>query len=74
MTLDADQPGVQFYSGKFLDGKLTGKGATYQQYAGFCLETQKFPNSVNVPAWRDEVLLKPGAVYRHVMLHRFSAE
>ncbi len=74
MMLEADQPGVQFYSGKFLDGTLTGKGATYAQYAGFCLETQKFPNSVNVPAWRDEVLLKPGAVYKHVMLHRFSAE
>jgi aldose 1-epimerase len=74
LTLEADQPAVQFYSGKFLDGKLTGKGANYPQYAGFCLETQKSPNSVNVPAWREEVLLRPGAVYKHWMLHRFSAE
>jgi aldose 1-epimerase len=74
MTLDADQPGVQFYSGKFLDGKLTGKGANYAQYTGFCLETQKFPDSINVPAWKDEVILKPGAVYKHSMIHRFSAE
>jgi aldose 1-epimerase len=74
MTVDADQPGVQFYSGKFLDGKLTGKGANYPQYSGFCLETQKFPDSINVPAWKDEVILKPGAVYKHSMVHRFSAE
>jgi aldose 1-epimerase len=74
MTLEADQPGVQFYSGKFLDGTIKGKGTTYNQYAGLCLETQKFPNSVNVPAWRSEVVLKPGQTYKHAMVHRFSTE
>lgn len=74
LTLEADQPGVQFYSGNFMDGKAHGKGATYAQYTGLCLETQKFPNSINVPAWKNEVILKPGQTYRHTMIHRFSAE
>ncbi len=74
MTIEADQPGLQFYSGNFLDGTVTGKGKTYVQYAGLCLETQKFPNSVNVPAWRDAVTLKPGQTYKHTMIHRFSNE
>ena len=74
MTLTADQPGLQFYSGNFLDGSNKGKGAGQPQYAGLCLESQKFPNSVNVPAWRDEVILRPGKAYHHMMVHRFSAE
>lgn len=74
LTLEANQPGVQFYSGNFLDGSKTGKGATYAQHAGVCLETQKFPNAINVPAWREQVLLEPERVYRHTMIHRFSAE
>jgi aldose 1-epimerase len=74
LTLEADQPGVQFYTGNFLDGTVSGKGATYVQYAGFCLETQAFPNAINVPAWRDQVILKPGTDYTHTMIHRFTAE
>ena len=74
MTLAADQPGVQFYTGNFLDGSHKGKGATYVQYAGLCLETQKFPNAINVPAWQDQVILRPGQPYRHVMVHAFSTE
>ena len=74
MTLSADQPGVQFYTGNFLDGSHKGKGATYVQYAGLCLETQKFPNAINVPAWQDQVILRPGQPYRHVMVHAFSTE
>jgi aldose 1-epimerase len=75
MDLSADQPGVQFYSGNFLDGKLKGKGGVvYPQYSGLCLESQKIPNSVNVPAWREEVILKPGAKYTHTMVHKFTAE
>ena len=74
LTLEADQPGVQFYAGIFLDGTITGKGHTYKQYEAFCLETQKFPNSINVPAWKNEVILKPGQTYKHVMVHRFSTE
>ena len=74
MTISADQPGVQFYSGNFLDGSIKGKGATYIQHAGLCLETQKFPNAINVPSWQDQVILQPGRTYRHVMVHKFSTE
>jgi aldose 1-epimerase len=74
MTVSADQPGVQFYTGNFLDGSVSGKGATYVQYAALCLETQKFPNAINVPSWQDQVIIRPGEVYRHVMIHKFSAE
>jgi len=75
LTLEADQPGVQFYAGIFLDGTVKGKGgAVYNQYGALCLETQKFPNSINVPAWQNEVILKPGQTYSHTMVHRFTAE
>jgi aldose 1-epimerase len=74
MTLSADQPGVQFYTGNFLNGSAKGKGTSYPQYSGFCLETQKFPNSINIPAWRDQVILNPGQTYRHVMIHKFTTE
>ena len=74
MTVAADQPGVQFYTGNFLDGSAKGKGATYGQYAALCLETQKFPNAINVPGWRDQVILRPGQMYRHLMVHTFSVE
>jgi aldose 1-epimerase len=74
MTLTADQPGLQFYSGNFMDGTTKGKGVTHVQYAGLCLESQKFPNSINVPAWREEVILKPGQTYKHTMIHKFTTE
>jgi aldose 1-epimerase len=75
MTVSSDQPGVQFYTGNFLNGSIQGKGgATYVQHAGLCLETQKFPNAINIPAWRDQVILRPGQRYRHVMIHAFSAK
>lgn len=74
LTLSADQPGLQFYSGNFLDGSLKGKGASYIQYAGLCLESQKFPNAINVPAWQDQVILRPGQTYRHMMVHKFTTE
>ena len=74
MTVDTDQPGIQFYAGIFLDGSTKGKGVTHQQYSAFCLESQKFPNSINVPAWRDEVVLKPGQTYKHTLIHKFTTE
>jgi aldose 1-epimerase len=75
LTLQADQPGVQLYTGNFLDGSLRGKGGTsYPQYGAFCIETQKFPNSINVPAWRSEVVLEPGQLYVSTMIHTFSVE
>ncbi len=74
LSLEADQPGLQFYSGNFLNGKSRGKGALYAQYTGLCLETQKFPNAINVPAWKDQMLLAPGDNYRHRMVYRFSVD
>jgi aldose 1-epimerase len=74
MTIEADQPGVQFYSGNYLDGSLHGKGAVFEKHGGLCLETQKFPNAINVPAWAKDVILEPGTTYRHTMIHRFTCE
>jgi aldose 1-epimerase len=74
MTVSANQPGVQFYTGNFLNGSARGKGTAYVQHAGFCLETQGFPNAVNVPGWEAQVVLRPGQAYRHVMVHAFTAE
>jgi len=75
MTVEADQPGVQFYSGNFLDGTVRGKGGrAYVKWSGFCLETQKFPNAINVPAWRNQVILRPGQAYLHRMIHRFEVQ
>ena len=68
------QPGIQFYSGNFLDGSVAGKdGAMYKKYAGFCLEPQHFPDSPNHPAFPTTVL-KPGEEYRQTTVFRFSAE
>lgn len=64
---------VQFYSGVFLDSTTSGKGRTHVPYGGLCLETQAFPNAINVPAWRDHVILEPGQTYRHETVYGFSA-
>ena len=58
------EPGLQFYSGNFLDGTITGKdGRIYRQRYGFCLETQHFPDSPNQPTF-PSTILRPGATYR----------
>ncbi|MCL2216967.1 MAG: galactose-1-epimerase [Defluviitaleaceae bacterium] len=49
MTVSTNSPGVQFYSGNFLNGAVSGKGVTYQKHSGFCLETQLFPDAINKP-------------------------
>jgi aldose 1-epimerase len=68
------EPGVQFYSGNFLDGSAKGKGGkAYGQRAAFCLETQHFPDSPNHPNF-PSTLLKPGAVFRSETVFRFSAK
>ncbi|GAC1581379.1 MAG: hypothetical protein NVS3B20_12130 [Polyangiales bacterium] len=74
MTLEADQPGLQVYSGSFLDGSLKGNGIVYAQSMGLCLESQKFPNSINVPDWKNGVVVRPDKTYRHTMVHKFSVE
>ncbi len=72
LTVRTTQPGVQFYSGNFLDGSYKGKtGATYAKYAGFCLETQHYPDSPNQPAF-PSTELKPGQTMRSQTVFAFS--
>lgn len=71
MEVWTDQPGLQFYSGNFLDGSLKGKyKVVYQQYWGLCLETQHFPDSPNKP-WFPSVVLRPGEEYKTRTVYKF---
>lgn len=72
MHVSSNQPGVQLYSGNFLDGSLNGKGRRFTRHSAACLETQAFPNAVNVPEWRGQVVLEPGQTYRHVQIFHFG--
>jgi aldose 1-epimerase len=64
LDISTTEPGIQFYSGNFLDGKITGKGGkVYAHRSGFCLETQHFPDSPNQASFPSTVL-QPGAEYR----------
>jgi aldose 1-epimerase len=65
------EPGIQFYSGNFLDGSLTGKGINYTRHSGFCLEPQHFPDSPN-QAQFPNTILRPGEEYSSVMSYQFS--
>jgi aldose 1-epimerase len=74
MKVFTDQPGIQFYSGNFLDGTIAGKGGkTYEQYTGFCLETQHFPDSPNKPNFPSTVL-RPGETYKSTTVYAFSVK
>ncbi|MHC4457608.1 MAG: aldose epimerase family protein, partial [Planctomycetota bacterium] len=71
MEIHTTEPGIQFYSGNFLDGTITGKGGNvYQKHYGFCLETQHFPDSPNKPDF-PSAILRPGEKYTHVTVHKF---
>jgi aldose 1-epimerase len=72
MTIRTTEPSLQFYSGNFLDGTITGKGGkVYALHDGFCLETQHNPDSPNKPDWPTTVL-RPGEVYKTTTVHTFS--
>jgi aldose 1-epimerase len=74
MEVWTTEPGLQFYSGNFLDGTLTGKGGkVYNQRYGFCLETQHFPDSPNKPNFPSTVL-KKGGRYMTTTIYRFSVQ
>lgn len=69
-----DQPGLQFYSGNFLDGSITGKhGIAYQYRTGLCLEAQHYPDSPNKPHW-PSVVLRPGEMYKQTTIYKFSTK
>lgn len=74
MTIETTEPGIQFYSGNFLDGSFEGlDGVIYPKHSGFCLETQHYPDSINQPEW-PTVVLKPGETYRHHTVHTFTTK
>ena len=73
LELITEEPGVQFYSGNFLDGKLTGKLRNYPFRSGFCLEPQHFPDSPNQPSFPNTIL-RPGEEYATVSKFKFSVE
>jgi aldose 1-epimerase len=73
MEVSTTEPGVQFYSGNFLDGTLTGKnGVVYKQHTGFCLETQHFPDSINHPNFPSPIL-RPGKTFKSTTVYKFGA-
>ena len=68
------EPGIQFYSGNFLDGSFPGKGGhAVNKHFGFCLETQHFPDSPNRPDF-PSTILRPGERYHSLTIHRFSVK
>jgi aldose 1-epimerase len=74
LEITTTEPGIQFYSGNFLDGSITGKGGrTYPQRAGFCLESQHYPDSPNQPAFPTTVL-RPGQEYRSQTVWKFGVK
>jgi aldose 1-epimerase len=74
MEVLSTEPGLQFYSGNFLDGTITGKGGkVYHGRAAFCMEPQHFPDSPNQPNFPSTVL-KPGQVFHSTIEYRFSAK
>jgi aldose 1-epimerase len=74
MEVYTTEPGLQFYTGNFLDGTLTGKGGKiYKKRYGFCLESQHFPDSPNQPDY-PSVVLRPGQTYRQTTIYKFLAK
>jgi aldose 1-epimerase len=74
MEVLTTQPGVQFYTGNFLDGTITGKGGkVYKKRYGLCLETQHFPDSPNKPQFPSTVV-RPGETFHSSTVYRFSAQ
>lgn len=74
MEVFTDMPGMQFYTGNFLDGSEIGKGGKiYNKREGLCFETQYFPNACNIPEFPSSIL-KAGEEYERVTVYKFSVE
>ena len=69
MEIHTTQPGIQFYTGNFLDGQPSSGG--FAQHHALCLETQHFPDSPNQPGF-PSTILKPGETYRQTTVHKFE--
>jgi aldose 1-epimerase len=70
LIVTSTEPGVQFYSGNFLDNEAGADGQSYPKHGAFCLETQQFPDCVNQPSF-PSAILQPGEVYRHETIYEF---
>jgi galactose mutarotase-like enzyme len=68
---DTTQPGIQFYTGNFLDGSVSNGG--FKRHKAFCLETQHYPDSPNQPRF-PSTIVRPGEIYRQTTVHRFLIE
>ena len=74
MEVRSTQPGVQLYTGNFLESSVKGRGGVpCRKHGAFCVETQAFPDAINQPAF-PSCVLRPGQEYHHVTTFRFSAE
>lgn len=74
MEVSSTEPGLQFYTGNFLDGKITGKGGrVYNHRNAFCMEPQHYPDSPNQPKF-PSVVLRPGQTYKNTIIYSFTAE
>ncbi len=74
VEMSTTEPGVQFYTGNFLDGTLTGKGGrAYKKHHGFCLEAQHYPDSINKPNF-PSVVLRPGHTYTQTTVYKFGVK
>ena len=73
MEVWTTEPGLQFYTGNFLDGSLKGKGKTFQHRGAFCMETQHYPDSPNKPSF-PTTTVKPGPTYKTSTVYRFTAK
>lgn len=71
LNLWSNAPGVQFYTGNYVNGVIGKGGAVYGKHAGLCLETQGFPNAVNQADF-PSIVVEPGDKYQHSMLFEFS--
>lgn len=70
MEMWTTEPGMQFYSGNYLDRTIEGNGGIYEKHAGFCLEAQRFPDAVHQPSFPNTIL-KPSESYRQLTVYRF---
>lgn len=73
MEIYTTKPGIQLYTGNFLDGVAGADNAVYEKHDGLCLETQFFPDAVNKPQFPSAILL-PGEIYHHITVHKFFSE
>ena len=74
MEVYSDEPGLQFYSGNFLNGSNKGKGGRVYEYrSGFCMEPQHYPDSPNQPNF-PSVVLKPGQTFHNTIVYKFSVQ